>query len=121
MKVLVVEDNYLIAKYLAHFLESEGYEVAGPCASPDKAIELIRKEELEGAILDVSLGKRGDSLGVAEELAARGIPFAFASGIAGETAILDDFADIALLRKPIADAELRETIASFSSHLSSRR
>ena len=78
-RILVVEDEFLLASALADMLENRGAEVIGPTTSV-QAIELIeRTDRLDGALLDVNL--RGEiSFAVADALAGRGVPFAFTTG-----------------------------------------
>lgn len=78
-RILVVEDDYLIATDLARTLQAAGASVVGPAPSVDKALALIDAEMVDAAILDVNLN--GDkSFPIAEVLHARGIPFLFATG-----------------------------------------
>jgi len=77
--ILLVEDEYLIAWALQNELQCSGAHVIGPAASVEDALALLTNERVDGAILDVSLG-REKVFSVAEALAARGIPFVFATG-----------------------------------------
>jgi CheY-like chemotaxis protein len=79
-RILVVEDEYLIAMSLADALENAGSVVVGPVPSVDKAIQTIDSEpDIDAAVLDVNLG--GVLVyPVADMLIARKIPFVFTSG-----------------------------------------
>ena len=77
--ILLVEDEYLIAWALQDGLQRSGAHVIGPAASVEDALALLATEPVDGAILDVSLG-REKVFPVAEALATRGIPFVFATG-----------------------------------------
>ena len=80
-RLLVVEDEYLIAADLAFKLERAGAEVVGPAGTVEDALDLLRAEggRLDGALLDVNLsGER--VFPVADALAQHGIPFIFATG-----------------------------------------
>jgi DNA-binding NtrC family response regulator len=78
-QILVVEDEFLIAMELEHTLRRAGYEVLGPAPSVGTALELLRQERPDAAVLDVSLaGERVTP--VAEVLRAMGVPFVLASG-----------------------------------------
>lgn len=77
--ILLVEDEYLIAMVLEEDLQRSGAHVIGPAASVDDALALLAIESVDGAILDVSLG-REKVFSVAEALTARRIPFVFATG-----------------------------------------
>lgn len=75
-RILVVENDYCIARDLTHSLERMGYEILGPVPSVAEAIVLIGKEHLGGAVLDVELNDER-SFPVADLLAAQGIPFLY--------------------------------------------
>jgi DNA-binding response OmpR family regulator len=83
MRVLIVEDEGLIAIEIEHILTSAGFEVAGPVASAKEALALVSTGQVEGAVLDVNLG-RETSEAVAAELASRGVPFIAVSGYASD-------------------------------------
>jgi CheY-like chemotaxis protein len=79
-RILVVEDEYLIAVSLQDALETAGSIVVGPVPSDDKALQIIDSEaHIDAAVLDVNLGG-ALSYGVADKLIARKIPFIFTSG-----------------------------------------
>jgi len=79
-RVLVVEDEYLIAMDLCYYLDREGATVLGPIPSVDDALAVVDKlGEVDVAILDVNL--RGEEVyPVVDVLAERRIPFLFATG-----------------------------------------
>jgi CheY-like chemotaxis protein len=80
-RILVVEDDYLVAQVLVDLLEDAGAEVVGPIGWIDEAIALIEGDgqKLDGAVLDINLhGKR--SYPIADALAARSVGFVFATG-----------------------------------------
>ena len=73
-RILVVEDEALLAFDLAIQLGSAGFEVVGPAASVAKALALIHRGGCDAAVLDIHLGIE-TSEPVASELVARGTPF----------------------------------------------
>jgi DNA-binding response OmpR family regulator len=80
LRVLIVEDNFLLASGLKVVLERFGARVLGPVANVDAALELVEAEQaIDGALLDVKLG---DELvfPVADALRSRGIRYAFLTG-----------------------------------------
>jgi CheY-like chemotaxis protein len=80
LRILVVEDEYLIAMSLADALENAGSVVVGPVPSVDKAIKQIESEpRIDAAVLDVNLGGVM-AFAVADMLIAKKIPFVFTSG-----------------------------------------
>ena len=79
-RILVVEDEYLIAMNLQDGLENAGSVVLGPVPSVEKAIKKIESEpHIDAAVLDVNLGG-ALAYPVADMLVARKIPFVFTSG-----------------------------------------
>jgi CheY-like chemotaxis protein len=79
-RILVVEDEYLIAMSLADALQNAGSVVVGPVPSVDKAIQKIESEpHIDAAVVDVNLGGVL-AYAVADMLIARKIPFVFTSG-----------------------------------------
>lgn len=79
LKVLVVEDDSLIAASVCSALEELGAEVVGPAASLGEALSRLASVAVDGAILDVNLG---DELvyPVADRLIAQQVPFVFSTG-----------------------------------------
>jgi DNA-binding response OmpR family regulator len=78
-KILVVEDEFLIALELEHTLRRAGYQVVGPAAGVGMALRLLRQVRPDAAVLDVNLaGERVTP--VAEVLRAMAVPFLLASG-----------------------------------------
>jgi len=79
-RILVVEDEYVLAEELRNELEVAGAIVLGPVATLDDALQMARSErEIDGATLDVNLG--GEKVfPVADILLARNVPFVFATG-----------------------------------------
>ncbi len=78
-KVLIVEDEVLIALDLVDIVCSAGASHVGPATSVHQALGFLDSQEITAAILDVNLGKE-DSLEVACRLHAAGIPFIYHSG-----------------------------------------
>jgi CheY-like chemotaxis protein len=79
LRVLVVEDELLIAMLLEDMIIELGAEFIGPCLGLAEALEAARQDNFDVALIDMNLGgERADD--VAKLLASRGIPFALASG-----------------------------------------
>jgi len=98
-RVLVVEDEYLLADDLSLALSSAGAEVLGPVPSVEEAIAtIVSEQKIDLAVLDVNL--RGDMVfPVADALMERGIPFAFATGY-DRDALPDRFTTVPRFEKP---------------------
>ena len=79
LKILVVEDEPLIAMDLKDLLTGSGYSVVGPALTLKQGMRLIENETIDGAILDVNLG--GENVfPLADALAERSIPFVYVTG-----------------------------------------
>jgi CheY-like chemotaxis protein len=112
LRVLVVEDMFLVAMDLSDLLADSGCEVIGPASTVKQALEKIEGVELDGALLDVNLdGER--SFPVAESLAARGIPFVFLTGYDSQTVFPDKFQDVPRLAKPLEPKMLASAVAVY--------
>ena len=81
-RILLVEDEPLVSAITEEWLAELGHDVVGPAANLDAAIELAATP-IDGAIVDVSLGRQS-GYPAAELLAARGVPFVFATGYGQE-------------------------------------
>lgn len=79
LRILVVEDEYLVAEDIASMLEDLGCEVVGPVPTIEAAIALIRGEALDCVLLDANLDGKS-SAPIAAELAARSMPFVVVTG-----------------------------------------
>lgn len=105
LRILVVEDNFLIAEVLRDLLEYNGGTVIGPVGTSAAALKLVRVETLDGALLDINLNGE-QSFSIAAALAACGVPFMFLSGY-GESSILPaEMRQVRRLAKPISDEQL---------------
>lgn len=109
-RVLLVEDEYLIAKSMARRLASAGIEVVGPVPTVAEALALLKAEALDGAVLDINL--RGEMVfPVADALTERGIPFVFATGYDGPE-IPPRYAHVMRSEKPVNLDGLVEALLS---------
>jgi DNA-binding response OmpR family regulator len=83
-RVLVVEDEALIAMALEERLREAGAEVVGPAFTAAEALRLVEAAAADGgisaAVLDLRLTGGETAIPVADALAARGVPFLFATG-----------------------------------------
>lgn len=78
-RVLIVEDEAIIAMDLEMMLQDEGCDVVATVASVKTALEQLGKHEIDCAFLDINLGHE-QVFPVADELARKGVPFALLSG-----------------------------------------
>ena len=106
LRVLIVEDEALVSMLLEDMLADHGCEVAASASRIAQALELVADLGLvvDAAILDVNLG--GEPIfPVADALAARGVPFAFATGY-GAGGLPDSWRDRPTLQKPFSHDEV---------------
>jgi CheY-like chemotaxis protein len=108
-RILVVEDEYLVATALADELEDAGAHVVGPAPSVSRALALIDGTAgIDVAILDVNLG--GEAVyPVADALAQRGIGFLLVTGY-DRDAIPERYQDATTLQKPVATNAVLEAL-----------
>lgn len=78
-RILVVEDEMMLAMLIEDMLGDFGCEIVGPAASAAAALALMGAKALDAAVIDVNLrGKK--SYAVVDALKARGLPFVFLTG-----------------------------------------
>jgi len=107
--ILVVEDEYYLAIDLERMLGEAGASTVGPVSSVDAALALIaRTPLLHGAILDVNLGGRM-AFAIADALAARGVPFVFATGY-GKQEMPERYVGVMRLNKPVERPALADAL-----------
>ncbi len=109
-RILLVEDDFLVALGAADLLEGAGCEVVGPAASLAAALHLIQSKSIDAAILDVNIA--GQMVWpVAEELQRRGVPFLFLSAYPEAGIVPRLFAGTSRLEKPFDERELLHHLA----------
>jgi CheY-like chemotaxis protein len=116
-RVLVVEDEALVAMLLEDDLVDAGAEVVGPAGSVDEALQLIEQTAQDGglsaAVLDLKL--HGTMVSpVADQLAALGVPFVFVTSY-GEDCDRGAHVAAPVLAKPFSDAALVATVARLAN------
>ena len=105
LKILVVEDDALIAMELEERLQELGYEVLGPVATVEDAERVIAETRPDAALLDANLaGVSSVPIGV--RLAGMGVPLAFCTGYDQIKNAPPELANAPILTKPISDADL---------------
>ena len=108
-RILVVEDDFLVARLLAEILESVGWQVVGPVAHLATALDAAESEGFDAAVLDVNLGGQA-VYPVAEVLDERRVPFVFVTAY-GREALSPLFCGRPHLGKPFAPRQLIDTVA----------
>ena len=109
-RVLLAEDEPLVGMMVRDMLEEAGWAVVGPVSDLGQAVQIVREEAFEAAVLDVNLNG-SFAYPLAEELHARGVPFVFVTGYAGEE--LDErFLGTPALQKPIEVEALQAALST---------
>jgi len=110
-RVLIVEDEGLIALQLQQDVERAGHQVVGPARSLRHGLMLASQEHIDAALLDVRLGQE-TSAAIAEQLLARSIPFAFTTGYADSVMLPDHLRNVPKLSKPYVGGEIVKMLNS---------
>jgi DNA-binding response OmpR family regulator len=109
LRILLVEDNFLIASFLQRLLNDWGCQVIGPAPSVTQGRQLASTEQLDGAILDINI-VGGDSIPVASVLQQRGCPVIFITGYGSPPGLPPSLTEIKRITKPIDEDVLQELI-----------
>ena len=107
-RVLVVEDESLLAETLCDLLQDAGCEPVGPAATVAAALRLIELGGIDVALLDIRL-RQETSFPVAHVLRQRGIPWLFLTSYA-QHQLPDDLSDALMIEKPFSPSALVETV-----------
>jgi CheY-like chemotaxis protein len=108
-RVLIVEDEMLIAMLVEQMAEDLGYDVVGPAMTVEEALSLIDREAFDCAVLDMNLGDGISSAPVADALRAKGVPFLFASGY-GANGTVENVSAAPVLNKPFLTHDLEKAL-----------
>lgn len=108
-KVLIVEDEALIAMLFEDILEDTACQIVGPAMNVRQAMALAEAEEIDIAVLDVNLNGES-SFPVAALLQSRGVPLVFSSGY-GSQGLPPEWQDRPTLPKPFTSDEVVDTLA----------
>ncbi|WP_206659596.1 response regulator [Hansschlegelia zhihuaiae] len=112
LRILLVEDEAMIAMLVEDMLTDSGATVVGPAGGVAEALGVISSEQIDGALLDVNLGGE-QSFEVADALAKRSIPFVFVTGYGGG-AVRDRYPDAPTLQKPFVTSDLERALSGLA-------
>lgn len=117
-RILIVEDEPLVAFDNEHFLRDAGYQVVATVDSVPDAVQQIGRQPLDLILADVNLSAGGNGSDVARAAADKGVPLIFVTGASPEAA-----ADLAvgLLAKPYTQRDLLATIEAVDAKLAGRK
>ena len=108
-RILIVEDETMIAMMIEDFLQELGWDVVGMAGTVERALVSAQDADIDVALLDVNLGGR-DSFAVADLLSGRHVPFVFATGY-GLDGIPDRFHSAPTLTKPFQRDDLERALS----------
>jgi two-component SAPR family response regulator len=110
MRILLVEDEAMIALHMEDMVADLGHEVAATAMRLPEALDLARRCDCDFAILDVNLAGVM-SFPVADVLSHRGVPYVFATGY-GSGGVEPPYNEHTIMRKPVGPGELSRAIES---------
>jgi CheY-like chemotaxis protein len=115
MRVILVEDEPLVAMMMEDLLSDLGCEIAASLGSLSTALAWLEKsaERIDGAVLDVNLGGGETVFPLAEALRRRGVPFAFATGYGALPS--DRYPETPLIHKPVNLEQLLPVVQAFAA------
>lgn len=110
MRVLIVEDEFIIADEIASIVEGLGHSIVGPAGTIEEATATIRREAPDFAIIDANL--RGQSSAVLAQCLTRlDVPFCVCTGYRSDD-IRSAFGDVPVVQKPVRERALAAVLAS---------
>ena len=117
-RIMVVEDEPLVAFDNEYLLKDAGYEVVATVDSLAAAREVIEKEQLDLILTDLKLSGEGDGTGVARLARTRNVPVLFVTGHDVEEA---RGLGLGCLTKPYSDRVLKNALVALDRHLQGRK
>ena len=116
-RIIVVEDEPLVAFDNEYMLKDAGYEVVATVDSLAAAREVIESEPLDLVLTDIKLNGDGDGTGVARIARGRGVPVLFVTGHCTEEA---KALALGCLAKPYSEKVLKGALDALDRHLQGR-
>lgn len=108
-RILVVEDEAMVAMLLEDYLDELGCVIVGPYAEVEEAVRGVATEAIDAAVLDVNLAGT-QSYAVADALADRGLPFVFITGY-GAAGLKPGYESRPVLQKPFTSKTFRDSLS----------
>ena len=120
MKIMIVEDEALLALELELEVEAAGHVVVGTASSRKAAFDLLDRDLPEFAFVDVHLSDGPSGIEIGRRLAERDIPFVFVTG--NVKRIPDDFVGaIGAIEKPYTMNGLQNALTYISATVEGRK
>lgn len=113
LRVLVVEDEALLAMMVEDVLDAAGWSVAAAAASVPDALRAVERGGFDIALLDINLAGH-PVFPVADALLARGLPLVFASGYGAE-GLREDLRHLPVIAKPFSPDQLVASLRQAAS------
>lgn len=114
-RILIVEDEPLIAMSLAEMAEELGYEPLGPVMTEPEAVDAARSEHPDAILMDIRLANGGSGLAAARQIrAVSDTPIVFCTAYADEHALRQEvvtFGRAKLIEKPVVPTALGRALA----------
>jgi CheY-like chemotaxis protein len=107
-KVLVVEDEMMIALLIEDMLDEFGCKLVGPATNVPRALELVGNESIDVAVLDLNLDGK-DTYEIADALQRKNVPFIFATGY-GSMGLRQEYGNRPVLQKPFRARDLETAL-----------
>lgn len=113
LRVLIVEDEYLVAHYISDLMEEWGHEVVAMCPTGAEAIEHLKGGDVDFAILDIKLKGHLTGVDVAAITRAQDVPHVFLSGSGDPATRSAALATqpLAFLQKPVDERHLQSILS----------
>jgi CheY-like chemotaxis protein len=113
LRVLVVEDDPLVAMLMEDSLDELGCQVVGPAGTIAEALSLIEGGAIDVALLDLNLGQGETTYQLAGPLQARGVPFLFVTGF-DALSLRDPYKNSPTLPKPYRLDDLERALINLA-------
>jgi DNA-binding response OmpR family regulator len=111
-RILLVEDEVMVAMMLEDMLSDMGHEIIGPAYNVSAGLALAQSAHIDLAILDVNLGD-GDSAPIGDALVARKIPFILATGYG---CAASNVHRVPILQKPYLSSDIEQALLTICAH-----
>ena len=107
--ILVVEDEYLVARSLCRLFKTLGATIVGPASTVEQALGLVAMtQKIDFSLIDINL-RGAAAFPIADALLARGVPFAFTTGYE-DTILPERYRDVTVLQKPFSATALSKAL-----------
>jgi two-component SAPR family response regulator len=108
-RILIVEDEFLLAEDLADRLNREGCEVIGPASRESNALSILERDRPDAVVLDLNLAGKLP-IDLARSLFTRQIPFVIVTGYSERELDIPELQEATRLQKPVKTEELVRTL-----------